>query len=102
MLAQFLVAPRLPVLHARHPALRVELNIGMESVNLTRRDADIALRMAAPDNDDTIAKRIGKMDFGLYRSDSDGGATNTLAGMAPGMACPWRLRCVWRSRASRR
>lgn len=76
MLAQYLVAPRLPILRARHPALRVELNIAMESVNLTRRDADLALRMAAPDKDsnDYIAKRIGKLDFGLYRA--SGGAAN--------------------------
>lgn len=75
MLAQYLVVPQLPILRARHPALRIELNIAMERVNLTRRDADLALRLAEPDRGDYIARRIGKIDFGLYHavgSASDG------------------------------
>lgn len=82
MLAQYVVAPRLPILRARHPALRVELNIGMERVNLTRRDADLALRMAAPDkdSDDYIAKRIGKLDFGLYRKSGNAGNSADYVG----------------------
>lgn len=70
MLAQYLVVPRLPVLRARYPSLRVELNIGMEHVNLTRRDADLALRLAPPDKEagDYVARRLGKIDFALYRS----------------------------------
>ena len=68
MLAQYLVAPRLAALRTLHPALRVELDIAMGAVNLSRREADLALRMAAPDDGagDYIAKRIGKVDFALY------------------------------------
>lgn len=68
MLAQFLVAPRLSALRTLHPALRVELDIAMAAVNLSRREADLALRMAAPDDGagDYIARRIGKVDFALY------------------------------------
>ena len=70
MLAQYLVAPRLPALRAHHPGLRVELDIALGAVNLSRREADLALRMAAPDDGagDYIAKRIGKVDFGLYQA----------------------------------
>jgi len=69
MLALHLVVPQLPALRKQHPALRVELNIGMSAVNLSRREADLALRMARPDDSaDLIAKRIGKIDFGLYRA----------------------------------
>lgn len=70
MLAQYLVAPKLPALRALHPALRVELDIALGAVSLSRREADLALRMAAPDDGagDYIAKRIGKLDFGLYRA----------------------------------
>lgn len=70
MLAQYLVAPKLPALRTLHPALRVELDIALGSVNLSRREADLALRMAAPDDGaaDYIAKRIGKLDFGLYQA----------------------------------
>ncbi len=69
MLAQYLVVPQLPRLRARYPDLRIELNIAMDRVNLSRRDADLALRLAAPDKEagDYIAKRIGKIDFALFR-----------------------------------
>lgn len=70
MLAQYLVVPKLPALRELHPALRVELDIAMGSVNLSRREADLALRMAAPDDGagDYIAKRVGTLDFALYSS----------------------------------
>lgn len=68
MLALHLIVPQLPVLRARHPALRVELDIALERVNLSRREADLALRMVAPDDTtgDYIARRVGKIDFALY------------------------------------
>jgi DNA-binding transcriptional LysR family regulator len=59
MLAQYLVAPRLAALRTLHPALRVELDIAMGAVNLSRREADDGAG-------DYIAKRIGKVDFALY------------------------------------
>lgn len=82
MLAQYLVAPKLPVLRARHPALRIELNIAMERADLTRRDADLALRLAAPDSasGDYIAKCIGKIEFGLYRSSGGTGHCEEYVG----------------------
>jgi DNA-binding transcriptional LysR family regulator len=68
MLALHLVVPHLPILRARYPGLRVELDIALARVNLSRREADLALRMAAPNEaeGDYIARRIGKVDFGLY------------------------------------
>lgn len=76
MLAQHLVVPNLPAFRARYPALRVELDIAMEAVNLSRRDADLALRMAPPDDGsgDYIARRVGKVDFAVYVALGDPGA----------------------------
>jgi DNA-binding transcriptional LysR family regulator len=80
MLAQYFVIPGLPALRARHPALRIELDIAMERVNLARREADLALRMVAPDDTlgDYVAKRIGRVDFGLYRAHDASAAWRTL------------------------
>ena len=39
-----LVAPALKPLHKLHPLLSFELHVGNELANLTRRDADIAIR----------------------------------------------------------
>ena len=70
MMAVHLIVPHLPAFHQRYPQLQVELNIAMARANLSRREADLALRIVAPDPDDGagdyIASRVGKMQFGLY------------------------------------
>lgn len=68
MLALHLVVPHLPILRARYPGLRVELDIALARVNLSRREADLALRMVAPNEaeGDYIGKCIGKVNFGVY------------------------------------
>lgn len=68
MLALHLIVPHLPLLRARYPQLQVELNIGLARANLSRREADLALRLVEPDAGagDYIASRIGSMDFDMY------------------------------------
>ena len=69
-LATHLIVPHLPDFRRRYPQLQVEINIGLTRANLSRREADLALRHVAPDmNDgagDYVGSRIGKMHFGLY------------------------------------
>ncbi|WP_136417926.1 LysR family transcriptional regulator [Herbaspirillum sp. ST 5-3] len=70
MLAFHLIVPQLHRFRERYPKLQVELNIALTRANLSRREADLALRIVAPDPDDGagdyIASRVGKMDFGMY------------------------------------
>lgn len=70
MLAIHLIVPHLPIFRARYPKLQVEINLGLTRANLSRREADLALRLIAPDLEDGagdyIASRIGQIDFGLY------------------------------------
>lgn len=68
MLAVHLIVPYLPQLRARYPKLQVELNIALARANLSRREADLALRLVAPDHSagDYIANRLGSMAFGVY------------------------------------
>jgi DNA-binding transcriptional LysR family regulator len=72
MLALYLVVPHLRSLRARFPKLRVELDTALARVNLSRREADLALRMAPPGEGegDYIARRIGKVDFSVYCANS--------------------------------
>ncbi|MFC7516357.1 LysR family transcriptional regulator [Herbaspirillum sp. GCM10030257] len=72
MLASHLVVPHLHKLRARHPKLRIELDVALARVNLSRREADLALRMVAPNEGeaDYIARRIGKIDFDVYCASS--------------------------------
>ncbi len=43
-----ILLPQLPILHAQHPGLTVELVPEGRNIDLTKREADIALRMARP------------------------------------------------------
>lgn len=65
-LANLLIIPSLPSLFTRHPDLRIELISGVQTVNLHRRDADLAIRMSKPEAGHVTIKRLGTLGFGLY------------------------------------
>src|SRR5690348_6051147 len=52
--------------HEKHPQIVIELAVSNRNQDLLRRDADIAVRMARPTQGALVAKRIGKIDIGLY------------------------------------
>lgn len=56
--ADVVVTPLLSELFARHPALRVALDPGEAVVDLTRREADIALRTVRPVRGDLVVTRL--------------------------------------------
>ncbi|MDO8410343.1 MAG: LysR family transcriptional regulator [Phenylobacterium sp.] len=58
--------PILAAFHAAHPAIEVELTVSNHQANLSRRDADIAVRMARPTQNTLVGRRIGTLDIGLY------------------------------------
>ncbi len=68
MLATRFIAPRLPAFAARHPEIAVELGCTSRSVNLGRREADIALRLTRPLEEDLVTRRIASVDLSLYAS----------------------------------
>ncbi|MBL8357668.1 MAG: LysR family transcriptional regulator [Delftia acidovorans] len=67
-LANPLIAPSLVHLFARHPGLRVQLVSGVQTLNLHRRDADLAVRMTQPEAGHLTIRRLGTLGFGLYGS----------------------------------
>lgn len=60
--AEYLVAPRLPALLARHPRLRLVVDASVAYADLTRREADLALRGARPAAGELVAKRLALAD----------------------------------------
>jgi DNA-binding transcriptional LysR family regulator len=69
--AAYLIAPRLNEFFEKFPLLRVELLTGLDQVNLSRRVADIALRMTPPakgEEGEHIAHALGDMNFAPYIS----------------------------------
>ncbi|MEH6675977.1 LysR family transcriptional regulator [Phenylobacterium sp.] len=58
--------PILAAFHAAHPAVEVELTVSNRQADLSRRDADIAVRMARPTQNALVGRRIGMVNLGLY------------------------------------
>ncbi|MBI2768204.1 MAG: LysR family transcriptional regulator [Burkholderiales bacterium] len=61
-----LLPPVLARMRLELPDVQVELVSSNQVSNLLRREADIALRMVAPDQASLVAKRIGKVTLGAY------------------------------------
>jgi DNA-binding transcriptional LysR family regulator len=53
-------------LQARHPDVRIALNSSSDVLNLSRRDADIAIRTLKPDNPDLVVRRLASWTMGLF------------------------------------
>ncbi|HWU74162.1 MAG TPA: LysR family transcriptional regulator [Sphingomonas sp.] len=60
------LAARLVALRAAHPGLDIELVGDSRSVSLSRREADIAIRLNPPEGASIVARRVGTLAFGLY------------------------------------
>ncbi len=67
-LANPVIIPTLPSLLERHPYLCVDIVTDVATVNLHRRDADLAVRMVRPERGNVTVRRIGALGFGLYGS----------------------------------
>ncbi len=58
--------PILTQLQDAYPALKIELLLSNQIQDLVKREADIAIRMAQPKQEQLIARHIGKVSLGLY------------------------------------
>ncbi|MBR0835332.1 LysR family transcriptional regulator [Bradyrhizobium manausense] len=67
-LASLLIAPKLIRLRQQHPGIRIKLIGEKRTASLTRREADLALRLSRPTEPGLIARKIGYFEFGLYGS----------------------------------
>jgi DNA-binding transcriptional LysR family regulator len=62
-----ILVPALPDLLRRHPQLRIELIAEPRDMSLTKREADIALRLARPAKEArAVARRVGHLDYAVY------------------------------------
>jgi DNA-binding transcriptional LysR family regulator len=65
-IASELVVPRLPAFIEARPWLRLRLIGASQTLSLTRREADIALRLSRPEGSSLIARRLGELGYGLF------------------------------------
>jgi DNA-binding transcriptional LysR family regulator len=67
-LAESFLIHRLDAFHERYPAIDIEWIGEARLMSLARREADIALRFGSPKDSELIARRVGRIAFGLYVS----------------------------------
>jgi DNA-binding transcriptional LysR family regulator len=58
--------PRLGLLRERHPGIELELIGEARIANLTRREADLALRIGRPEGASMVARRLPDFAYGLF------------------------------------
>jgi DNA-binding transcriptional LysR family regulator len=61
-----ILPPIVERLRELHPELKVELVLTNRVQDLLRREADIAVRMVRPQQDQLVARRIGHIELGLH------------------------------------
>jgi len=82
-IATHLLPPALPALRQRHPGLVLEVVADARAFNLSRREADLALRLGRPRDSGLVARRLSGLAYAFYAAastDAGGrGAVNLLA-----------------------
>ncbi len=67
-LAHHVVAPAIAAVRRAHPELRVDLVAGVRSLDIARREADLAIRFARPQASELVCRKLGEVGFSLYAS----------------------------------
>jgi DNA-binding transcriptional LysR family regulator len=76
------LAPRLPALYKKYPALKIDLMLEERVLDLPMREADVAIRMKEPTQADLIRKRLMNIKMRLYATPeylADNGTPLTMA-----------------------
>ncbi|WP_417476084.1 LysR family transcriptional regulator [Leisingera sp.] len=66
--ANYILIPQLGPFLQHNPDLSIELLTGMTTINVSRQEAEIAIRNARPDAGNVVIKRLGIQAFCRYRS----------------------------------
>jgi DNA-binding transcriptional LysR family regulator len=66
VIASHLIAPRLAQFHREHPTIQLQLLGESHAASLTRREADIVLRLSRPDDNTLVVRRAGAVTYRAY------------------------------------
>jgi DNA-binding transcriptional LysR family regulator len=69
-LAHRVIAPAIAELRKNHPDLRVDLAVGVRSLDIARREADLAVRVGRPSGSGLVCRKLGEVGYSLYASRS--------------------------------
>ncbi|NUA27321.1 LysR family transcriptional regulator [Cupriavidus basilensis] len=68
VLTTHLLAGRLADFRAAYPGIQLCVSAQARAVSLTRREADVALRLVRPSESSSVVRKLGQMPFALYAS----------------------------------
>jgi DNA-binding transcriptional LysR family regulator len=66
VLVTHLLVEHLARFRAEYPDIRLSLSAQGQQISLSRREADVAVRLVRPDEASTLARKVGAMGFALY------------------------------------
>ncbi|MEM8749986.1 MAG: LysR family transcriptional regulator [Pseudomonadota bacterium] len=64
------IASHIKSFHDKHPSIHVELTLTNSRLNLSRQDADIAIRPSENPQQTLVGQRVADLGFGIYASDA--------------------------------
>ena len=70
IVATYILPNILTDMHEVEPNIEVEVVASDRTDNLLRREADIAIRMYRPTQDDVITKKVGEFELGMFAANS--------------------------------
>ncbi len=86
-LGTYFFLPRLIDFHRRNPGIVLELNVDHRTLSLSRRRADLAIRLARPKEEGLVAVRLGTMGYALYIHRNHPYCENSSGMLAPPSLC---------------
>lgn len=66
VIAQFLLPQALSSFHGEYPSIEVEVQTSREVIDLSRRDADVAIRFSADVPEYLVGRKLGEVRFRVY------------------------------------
>lgn len=91
ILGSHFVLPALQAVHRKHPGIEIELISTIARLDVTRREADIAIRTIRPAEPSLVARKVGRLAIAPYlRRGRQRPATLAAVGYADGVRLPIR------------
>lgn len=76
--ANFLIVPALPAFFERHPEISIDLLTGMSTLNVSKQEAEVAIRNQRPEAGNVVIKKLGIQAQAFYRAKSCKAADTTI------------------------
>jgi DNA-binding transcriptional LysR family regulator len=67
-LVHYVLLPALAEFRQQHPLLTIDLRVDVRLLDLSRREADVAIRLVKPKEPSLIARRVGELRWALFAS----------------------------------